>query len=267
MNATARAQVVEYLARHVSPGIRRWNGQVPVDVDLPTMAREIGMPLHSVVEGLWHLQKQQVVTFRERKGAKNDSYISRIRLAEAYATSPVTATDVETKPEAIRRVMGEIIEEHEVADEIKAEAKDLFIERGTCKARKDAPEWCVNHDSIWMRGDATCAAEFERAFPKDETGANVAQYDNSAAAVSPEAAESNDLIAILVPPAIGAYPEVDRLIGRYKAGLATDRASEILAEAGMDDLALAVAEGAPTLSALDKEVIALARVLGWLDGE
>jgi hypothetical protein len=266
-----RARVVEYLAAHVVPGIRRYGGQVPVDADVLAMSHDLGISPHDAVETLWHLQKRQIVTFRERKGPSG-SHISKIRLAES-AINGVPVERLTTKGEAIDQAIDIL----EVTADLtaKAEAAIVTFPNTSCRYKRVAPEWCIEHDSIWTRGDLNCAAEWERILDEqaaksgalgprdeDEVGAGVAQYDGPAATTAtPEA--SDDLPAILVPPLKDDYPNIRALLAERGSLNAARTASDILAEAGLEDLALTVIDAVRTFSPLEEEVLALADRLGW----
>jgi len=261
-----RARIVEYLAARVVTGVRRYNGQVPLqNIDTAQMAHDLGVSPHDINEGLWNLQKQQVVTFKERKGPKG-SVLSHFRLADtALKGMPVEtiAKAVATEEEVMNQAIDIVSVAHEMSDEA--------IQRHTstpCTNRRGAPEWCVEHDSLWPRGDLHCAAEWERRNPgpdEDEPGASSQNLD--AATDSPEVIAHDDLPAILVPPTLDEYPEVQFVIKTLRGNTAIERAAETLMEAGIDGVADDILARIIPMSPLDTEVIRLATVLGWMDEE
>jgi hypothetical protein len=258
-----RVRVIEYLAAHVVPGVRRYGGQVPVDATVPAMAHDLGLSPHDVVETLWNLQKNQVVTFRERKGpGRTGAIITKIRLAES-ATNGLPVEAVTTRGEAIDQAIDIL----EVTEAILSDGSAVLAFPGTtCRARKVAPEWCVEHDSLWTRGDMHCTAEWARLNPvTDEVGVAVAQYDTSLT-TSPEVIV-DDLPALLVPPLRSAYPAILALLAERGAQDAANRAANILIDAGLEDLATTVADAIRSFTPLEEEVLRLAEGLGWMESD
>jgi hypothetical protein len=292
------------------------------------MAHNLGLSPHDVNETLWQLQKQQIVTFKERKGPKG-SVITHIRITDSALNGAplniirnVVRTDDEVIGEAIDTALvardirrgatvqaltdllrhhGNVMKVREasvllgkdrLSTAIYSIAKNnprLFrIERGSvrflgpsiqptgevktyhhtpCTNRDLAPEWCVEHDSLWMRGDMFCVREWERRDrpvdrPVTEAGAD-AQNDASTTPAEPIV---DDLPAILVPPTLDRFPNIRALMAEWGSQAAARRAADILSDAGLDSLAITVLDAVRSLSPLEDEVLDLAAKLGWLDG-
>jgi hypothetical protein len=304
------------------------------------MAHDLGISPHDLNETLWMLQKQQIVTFRERKGPKG-SVITRIRIADTIlngATLETITNVVRTDDEVIDHAIDFALDVLEVADDITREAKvtsvtspaarlktllqetghplnirdanirlgygrlstaiyslhktnpGVFVlDKGTvglaepkdvnagalkhyettpCTNRQGAPEWCVEHDSLWHKGDMYCVREWERRNAAIETMAEAgadAQNDASTTPTEPMVDDAtNDLPVILVPPTIDGFPHIQALIAESGSQGAARKAADILSDAGLDSLALTVIEAVRSFTPLENEVIALAAILGWL---
>jgi hypothetical protein len=265
VHSPIRARLLARLSDHVVSGVRRWGGQVPVDTSIKDLAHDLSEPPDKIVSAMYALQKQGLVTFKERKGPHgNEPY--RIRMAES-----VLKDDVQIEDQVAQEV-----EETIVAAEIAAEAVQSYPGT-TCTNRAAAPTWCVTHDSNWPRGDKNCAAEWERILDEqdkaaDKIGHGVVDgiagriFDMTADEVAaPEQPVSDDLPVILVPPSMSEYPAIVALIGRKAQMDAIRSAAAGLEEVGLDDLALEVLANASDLSPLEQDVLRLAQRLLWMD--
>lgn len=93
--AHQRSTVLELIRANANS--RGW-----VDLDIMTIAERTGIPAHDVTKSLWGLQKQDLVSFRERKlgngtNGRTKSALSRIRMTSRGRT--IEADELATLPE------------------------------------------------------------------------------------------------------------------------------------------------------------------------
>ena len=91
-----RRKVLDLIRAHANA--RGW-----VDIDIATIAEQTGIPAHDVTKSIWGLQKQALVSFRERKlgsgtNGRTQSALSRIRLTQLGRTIGEEAIDELSDP-------------------------------------------------------------------------------------------------------------------------------------------------------------------------